>query len=218
MFELWCNGNTADFGSVVPGSSPGSSTPFSRSGDPASGLRFVFGPELSIVLFALQAVGGLVDSLADFVGGLFRALLDVVAYLAGRVAHAVGSVFHAVFHLVGGLFGLVLAVGGLVEFVAELFFGLPVFPAVLRVVHCLDFLPFNMFSSSGDHRDDPQQNDSSGNRGQEAAQRAYGYPPEPREDPASQHTADQTYDQIDDEARAVALDDQVGDPSGRQTD
>ena len=24
--ELWCNGNTADFGSVVPGSSPGSST------------------------------------------------------------------------------------------------------------------------------------------------------------------------------------------------
>ena len=26
MFELWCNGNTADFGSVVLGSSPGSST------------------------------------------------------------------------------------------------------------------------------------------------------------------------------------------------
>ena len=24
--ELWCNGNTADFGSVVLGSSPGSST------------------------------------------------------------------------------------------------------------------------------------------------------------------------------------------------
>ena len=24
--ELWCNGNTADFGSVVPGSNPGSST------------------------------------------------------------------------------------------------------------------------------------------------------------------------------------------------
>jgi hypothetical protein len=26
MFELWCNGNTADFGSVVLGSNPGSST------------------------------------------------------------------------------------------------------------------------------------------------------------------------------------------------
>ena len=26
FIELWCNGNTADFGSVVPGSSPGSST------------------------------------------------------------------------------------------------------------------------------------------------------------------------------------------------
>ena len=26
VFELWCNGNTADFGSVVLGSSPGSST------------------------------------------------------------------------------------------------------------------------------------------------------------------------------------------------
>ena len=26
LFELWCNGNTADFGSVVLGSNPGSST------------------------------------------------------------------------------------------------------------------------------------------------------------------------------------------------
>ena len=26
LSELWCNGNTADFGSVVLGSSPGSST------------------------------------------------------------------------------------------------------------------------------------------------------------------------------------------------
>ena len=28
--ELWCNGNTADFGSVILGSNPGSSTTLSR--------------------------------------------------------------------------------------------------------------------------------------------------------------------------------------------
>ena len=27
IIELWCNGNTADFGSVILGSNPGSSTP-----------------------------------------------------------------------------------------------------------------------------------------------------------------------------------------------
>ena len=37
LFELWCNGNTADFGSVVLGSSPGSSTE-KRSSD----LFFLF--------------------------------------------------------------------------------------------------------------------------------------------------------------------------------
>ena len=31
LFELWCNGNTADFGSVVLGSNPGSSTRKERS-------------------------------------------------------------------------------------------------------------------------------------------------------------------------------------------
>lgn len=28
FIELWCNGNTADFGSVIPSSNPGSSTNF----------------------------------------------------------------------------------------------------------------------------------------------------------------------------------------------
>lgn len=26
LFDPWCNGNTADFGSVIPGSNPGGST------------------------------------------------------------------------------------------------------------------------------------------------------------------------------------------------
>ena len=44
--ELWCNGNTADFGSVVPGSSPGSSTKAAASSGavffmPFSGLRLI---------------------------------------------------------------------------------------------------------------------------------------------------------------------------------
>ena len=41
MFELWCNGNTADFGSVVLGSNPGSST---RKGGHAT--AFFVEPEL----------------------------------------------------------------------------------------------------------------------------------------------------------------------------
>ena len=38
--ELWCNGNTADFGSVVPGSSPGSSTKAAASSGAVFSCRF----------------------------------------------------------------------------------------------------------------------------------------------------------------------------------
>ena len=36
--ELWCNGNTADFGSVILGSSPGSSTNLNTIGHIAQSL------------------------------------------------------------------------------------------------------------------------------------------------------------------------------------
>lgn len=48
MFELWCNGNTADFGSVVLGSNPGSSTQKARSF--FKDLAFVFANRIGLLV------------------------------------------------------------------------------------------------------------------------------------------------------------------------
>ena len=41
VIELWCNGNTADFGSVILGSNPGSSTQKTPGGRLGLGVFFV---------------------------------------------------------------------------------------------------------------------------------------------------------------------------------
>ena len=69
-----------------------------------------------------------------------------------------------------------------------------------------------------DERRDPQQDDRADDGRGQAAQRAYGHPSEKREYPASQYAADKSDDQIDEESRAASLDDQVGDPPGRQAE
>lgn len=63
---------------------------------------------------------------------------------------------------------------------------------------------------------DPQQHDRPDDGRHEAAQRAHGHQPDEREEPPAQHAADEPHNQIDQQPRAAALDDEVRDPSGRQ--
>ena len=45
-----------------------------------------------------------------------------------------------------------------------------------------------------------------------------GNPSEERKEPAAQYASDKPDDQVDEESRTSSLDDQVGDPSGGQSD
>lgn len=79
---------------------------------------------------------------------------------------------------------------------------------------------FELFfvSAAGDERSDPQQEDGADDGRSEASECSDGDPSDEREEPSAEHAADQADNQVNDQSRAGALDDEVGDPSGRQTD
>lgn len=75
-----------------------------------------------------------------------------------------------------------------------------------------------LFAAAGcEERDEPQQHDGSGQRGEQASERSHGDEPQQREEPAAQQAADNADGEVDEEPRAATLDDESGQPSGDQT-
>ena len=66
-----------------------------------------------------------------------------------------------------------------------------------------------LFAAASNHRDNQQQNNRSDDRCYQRAKRAYGNPSHQPHKPATEKTADDADNQVDDEARSAAPDNKV---------
>lgn len=94
------------------------------------------------------------------------------------------------------------------------------FSKTIQMGGCLNFSSWTatlfliLLAAASNHRNNQQQNNRSDDRCYQRAKRAYGNPSHQPHEPATEKTADDADNQVDDEARSATPDNKVRKPAG----